>query len=175
MRKAKDLIGKAIIHQETGEKVAVVHDVIVDAEAQRVSALLTDTGGWFRDARVVPWSKVTSVGDVVMVQGEMPVITTASSPEIANQIKPDARITGTAVVSDAGERIGTVGDLFINDAGDVMGYEIKQGFVSLSGRKFLPADNIQAVGKDAIIASASDLQSVKQAGRQHDEEQTTGV
>ena len=175
MRKAKELIGKQIIHQTTGEKVAVVHDVIFDSEARKVRALLIHTGGWFHNAQVVPWSRVASAGDVVLVQGEAPVITTADDPELADQIKPDARITGTTIMSDAGERLGTVGDLFIDDAGEVVGYEVKQGFMSLAGRRFLPADDVQAVGKDAVIAGASDLAPVEHSQQGPDEQQTAAA
>lgn len=159
MRRAKELIGKTIIHQTTGDKVAVVHDVVFDAQARKVAALLISTGGWFHDTEVVPWSRVASVGDVVLVHGEGPVITTANAPEIASEISQDARITGTTIMSDTGERLGTVGDLFIDDAGQVVGFEVKQGFLGISGAKFLPAAQVQAVGKDAVIAHASELQA----------------
>ena len=163
MRKAKELIGKQIINQATGDRVAVVHDVVFDAEARRIAALLINTGGWFGNAQVVPWSRVASVGDVVMVQGEQPLVMTADAPEVAAQIKQDVRITGTAILNDAGEHLGTVGDLFIDDAGEVLGFEVKQGF--MSGGKFLPAGDVQAVGKDAIIATAGDLEPVKEVQR----------
>lgn len=167
MRKAKELVGKAIVNQATGEHVATVRDLIFDSDARHVAALLVDSGGWFRDARVVCWDALASIGDVVMVQGESPVVTASSAPQLSDELKQDVRISGMPIMSDSGERIGTVGDLFINDQGEVIGYEVKQGFMSdLGGRKFLFADDVQTVGRDAIIADAANLTSTRQA--QHD-------
>lgn len=165
MRKSKELIGKTIVQQGTGDKVAIVYDVIFDAEARHVLALLIETGGWFRDARIVPWSRVTSVGDVILVRGDTPAVVKASESEVAGQLSQDPRITGVTIVTDTGEKVGTVGDLLINDTGEVEGYEVKQGFISLAGRKFLPLDQVQAVGPDAVIAATTDLPSVKEVQR----------
>lgn len=163
MRKAKEVIGKTIVNQETGEKVATVRDLMLDNDARRLTAILVDHS-WTRDARVIPWRSVSSIGDVVLVHGETPIIIASADPELADQIAQNTRITGTTIINDSGERIGTVGDLFIDDAGEVVGYEVSQGFIrSLSGHKFLASDQIQAVGKDAIIADTSELKPVEQA------------
>jgi len=161
MRKAKELIGKSIVNQSTGERIASVHDLVFDTNAHAVAALLVDSGGWFRDARVVCWDTVTSISDVVMVQGEHPVITASSAPHLDEMLKRDIRLSGIPIVTETGERIGLVGDLYINDAGEVVGYEVNQGF--MSGRKFLFTDQVQTVGRDALIADAGELTSVKQA------------
>ena len=164
MRKAKELVGKPIVHQATGEQLATVRDLVFDADARNVAALLADSGGWFRDARVVCWDSIASIGDAIMVTGDAPVVAASSAPQLSDELKQDVRITGMPIMSDSGERIGTVGDLYIDDAGVVVGYEIKQGLINdLTGRKFLFADHVQTVGRDAIIADASDLTSVKQA------------
>ncbi len=162
MRKAKELIGKAIVNQATGEKVATVRDLMFDPHARAITAILIDSS-WSRDARVVPWRAVTGISDVVLVQSETPVIIASTEPELADQITQDFRVTGIPIISDSGERIGTVGDLFINEQGEVVGYEVNQGLLgSLSGHKFLAAEHVQAVGKDAIIADTSDLKPVSE-------------
>lgn len=174
MRKAKELVGKAIVNQATGENLATVRDLIFDRDARHVAALLVDSGGWFRDARVVCWDAIANIGDVVMVQGDSPVVTASTAPQLRDELKQDVRISGMPIMSDSGERIGTVGDLFINDTGEVVGYEVKQGFMSdLSGRKFLFADHVQTVGRDAIIADAASLTSTKQAHQQLDSAQAS--
>ncbi len=158
MRKAKELIGKQVVHQATGQRLASVQDVLLDSEARRIVALLVDGGGWFSEARIIRWSAVVSSGDVIIVQGEHPVMLVSEDPQVSALLKQDIRMTGTTIISDGGEKIGTVGDLFIDEAGQVVGYEVRQGFISdLSGRKFLPVDKVRAVGKDAIIADTSDL------------------
>jgi uncharacterized protein YrrD len=164
MRKAKELVGKPIVNQATGEHLATVRDLIFDTDARHVAALLVDSGGWFRDARVILWESIASIGDIIMVRGEAPVVTASSTPKLSDELKQDIRISGMPIMSESGERIGTVGDLFINDAGEVVGYGINQGFINdLAGRKFLFVDHVQTIGRDAIIADGADLTSVKQA------------
>lgn len=160
MRKAKELIGKRIIHQTTGAELASVQDVIFDASARRAVALLVERGGWFREARVVPWSAITGIGDVLMVAGEQPIVTASEVPETRDEDR-EIRLTGLAVMSETGDRIGTVGDLYINDAGEVIGYEVKQGFMSAT--KFLFADSVRTIGRDAVIADTSQLTSPAKA------------
>ncbi|WP_026370427.1 PRC-barrel domain-containing protein [Kallotenue papyrolyticum] len=160
MRKAKEVIGKRIIHQTTGAELASVHDIIFDAPARRAVALLVERGGWFREARVVPWTAITGIGDVIMVSGEQPIVTASEIPELRDEDR-EIRLTGLAVMNEHGDRIGTVGDLYINDAGEVIGYEVKQGF--MSSPKFLFADSVKAVGRDAVIADTSQLTSMARA------------
>lgn len=167
MRKAKDLIGKAIVHQTTGEHLATVRDLIFEQNAHSIAAILVDSGGWFRDARVITWDHVVTISDVVMVTGDHPVEKASDSPDLAEQLKADVRLTGLPIMSDSGERIGTIGDLYINDAGEVVGYEVKQGF--LSSNKFLFADHVQSIGKDAMIADTLELTSIKAAQRDIDQ------
>lgn len=165
MRKSNELIGKSIVAQGTGERLATVYDVVVDQAVQHVVALLIESGGWLRDARVVPWNRIVSIGDVILVRSDAPVIITARDAAITDQVAHPARVTGTTVVTDGGEKLGTVGDLFIDDEGRVLGFEVKQGFLSLAGRAFLPAAQVQTVGQDAVIASTAALPSVKEVER----------
>jgi uncharacterized protein YrrD len=52
----------------------------------------------------------------------------------------------------------------VNERGQVGGYEVSRGMVSdLRGRKFLPKENVQAIGKDTIIVRNLDLLPVKEA------------
>lgn len=164
MRKANELFGKTIVAQSGGDRLATVRDVILDADARNVAALLVDSGGWFGKAKVVLWKDLISAGDVVIIPSADSITTVEQSSEVAALLDRPTRLTGTTLISENGERIGTVGDLFINDSGEVVGYEVKGGFISnLGGRKFLPVDDIQAIGKDAIIASDGAITSVKQA------------
>ncbi len=166
MRKANELFGKTIVAQASGERLTTVRDVILDRDARKVAALLVDGGGWFSSAKVVMWSNVISAGDVIIVQGADSITTVEQDSDLADLLSHPQRMTGTTLISAGGERIGTVGDLFINERGEVVGYEVKQGFISdLGGRKFLPADTVQTIGQDAIIAKDTVLTPLKEATR----------
>jgi uncharacterized protein YrrD len=104
------------------------------------------------------------VGDVVVVGGEEALDKLGEDPEVADLHKKRHTITGTEIVTQEGEKIGEVRDVFVNERGRVGGYEVSRGAVSdLRGRKFLPIENVQAIGKDTIIASNTDLLPVAEA------------
>ncbi len=99
-----------------------------------------------------------------MIGGEAELVALGEDPEVADLHKKGHKITGTDIVSEEGEKIGTVGDLFVNERGKVIGYEVSRGMISdLRGREFLPVENIRTAGKDAIIASDPELVSVEDA------------
>lgn len=173
MRKVNELYGKSIVHQATGNRIATVRDAVLDAQVSRVIALLADEGQLMGASRVVRWNAVVSVGDVIVINSALPLPAVSEDQEVTNLLAQTNRITGTTIVSDGGKHIGTVGDLFIDEQGAIVGYEVKQGlFTDLRGRKFLPVGDVQAVGKDAVIAVESELATVKAVERQKDTAET---
>ena len=162
MQRVNELFGKEVVRQTSGEKQGNVYDIVFDEESRNIVALLV--GGMVRRGKVLRWTSVTSVGDVVVVGGEEALDKLGEDPEVANLHKKKHRVTGTEIVTQEGEKIGEVRDVFVNERGRVGGYEVSRGIVSdLRGRKFLPIENVQAIGKDTIIASNPDLLSVEEA------------
>ena len=104
------------------------------------------------------------MGDVVVVGGEEALGKLGKDLEVADLRKKSHTITGTEIVTQEGEKIGEVRDIFVNERGRVEGYEVSRGMVSdLRGRKFLPMENVEAIGKDTIIVSNPDLLPVAEA------------
>ncbi len=162
MQRANKLFGKEIVEQATGEKQGTVRDLVLDSEALSIVALLV--GGMIGRDRVVRWDSVVSVGDVVVIGNEAPLVKLGDDPKVADLREKGHQVTGTEIITEEGEKIGTVSDLFVDDRGEVVGYEVKGGTISdLRGRKFLPMEKVRAAGKDAIIASDPDLPPLKDA------------
>lgn len=172
MKKVNDLFGKSVIHQSTGNRIATVADVVLDGEVRRVVALVVNDGG----SHVVRWEAISGIGDVIVVHGELPLPSVGDDDEVSDLLRNANRITGTTIVSDGGEKVGTVGDLFIDEEGLVVGYAVSQGlFKDLRGRKFLPAEGVHAVGKDAVIVSAAELASLRDSEQEDDEEEVPAL
>ena len=162
MQRVNELFGKEVVRQTSGEKQGNVYDIVFDEESRNIVALLV--GSMVGRGKVLRWTSVTSVGDVVVVGGEEALDKLGEDPEVANLHKKKHRVTGTEIVTQEGEKIGEVRDVFVNERGRVGGYEVSRGIVSdLRGRKFLPIENVQAIGKDTIIANNPDLLSVEEA------------
>ena len=134
--------------------------------ATHLIALLVDHG-LLSKRRVLRWPSVTSLSDVVVTGAPVPLREANDDAEIAKLAWQETPVEDTLVISAAGERVGTVSDLFIDRTGTVIGYEVRQGGLNiLSGRLFLALDQIQAAGPDAIIARARDLPLVNDMEQQ---------
>lgn len=162
MQRVNELFGKEVVSQTNGEKQGSVQDIVFDEGASNIVALLV--GGFVGRNRVVRWTSIASVGDVVVVVGEEALDKLGEDPEVAELHEKSHRITGTEIVTQEGEKIGEVRDLFVNKRGQVAGYEVSRGTISdMRGRKFLPMENVRASGKDTIIVSDAGLLSVEEA------------
>jgi uncharacterized protein YrrD len=162
MQRVNELFGKEVVRQTSGEKQGNVRDIVFDEELLNIVALLV--GGMVGRGRALRWSSVASVGDVVVIRGEEALDKLGEDREVAELHKKSHTITGTEIVTQEGEKIGEVRDIFVNERGRVGGYEVSRGIVSdLRGRKFVPLENVQAIGKDTIIVSYPDLLPVEEA------------
>ena len=165
MYKVKELLGKEILDQDTGEKIASVREVIFDDDTRRVVALLTDEG-LLRGPSVVRWSSVANVADVVAVRGGGSLADLDSDPEVSALRRRSDVVEGKEIVTEGGEKIGEVSDLLVDDLGGVLGYEVKSGLVrDLMGRKFLPIEAVRSSGGDVVISADAGLPSVRDVAR----------
>lgn len=162
MQRVNQMFGKEVINQVSGEKIATVQDIVMDRDTRHVMALLVRSGGLMGSTSVVRWSAVVSVGDVVVIRAEQALPALDDDAEVSELTRQANRITGTPVISDRGEQLGSVGDIFINEQGEVVGFEVKQGM--LHSNRYLPAEHVQAVGRDAVISTLAELPREKDLG-----------
>ena len=162
MQRVNELFGKEVVSQTNGEKQGAVQDIVFDEKVSNIVALLV--GGFVGRNRVVRWTSIASVGDMVVLEGEEALSKLGEDPEASDLRQKSHKITGTDIVTQEGEKIGEVRDLFVNKRGQVAGYEVSRGRISdVRGRKFLPMENVRATGKDTIIVSDANLLPVEEA------------
>ncbi|AHY45845.1 hypothetical protein RradSPS_0562 [Rubrobacter radiotolerans] len=161
MIEVNKLFGKEVVVQETGEKTSKVENVVFDERARRLVALLI-SDGLLESSRVVRWPEIVSLRDVVVVRGGVDFRRLRDDPEVRDLDKRRYRITNTEIIHD-GEKIGSVGDIFVNESGAVVGYEVKGGF--FKSDRFLPIEEVESSGRDAIVARTGDLPRVKDVKR----------
>lgn len=163
MYRVNELLGKMAINQASGERIAPVRDVVLNGDVRSIVALIAGTGGLFSAEQVIPWSAIVSLGDVIVVDGASPLGTVKENTEVAGLRKQSFQITGAAVISAAGEKIGTVSDMMADTDGAILGFTVKQGLLAnLMGTRFLPIEQVQTVGKDAIITTITELMSLRE-------------
>jgi uncharacterized protein YrrD len=68
VQRLSELMGKAIVTADTGEKLGTVADVLLDDDGARVAGVVV-RGGWMSKERVLPYEGVQTLGrDAVVVR-----------------------------------------------------------------------------------------------------------
>jgi uncharacterized protein YrrD len=167
MRRGRELLGLSVVGQEDGRRLGNVRDLFFDHDTDELLALVIAEKDLFGliDAQIVPWREIVSIGgDVILARNSASIIKLRDDPRVREMAQRETVLSGTAVMSQSGEKIGTLADMFIDETtGRVLGYEVSNGFLSdtLRGKKFVPAPPGLAIGRDAAIAPPSAEAQIK--------------
>lgn len=155
MRKGKELIGKTIVALDGGQKLDSVRDLVFDPQAGQLLALLIDEGGWFRAARVLPFTQIRSIGDdAVVVESHDAIVSASTLERVPEILADDNTLIGTTLMTTDGKNLGKLADLYFDEqTGRVVGYDVTGGvFADLAtGRSFVPAPQTLNIGKDVAF------------------------
>jgi uncharacterized protein YrrD len=125
MRSAKELIGKPIYSVTDGRLLGTVKDLYVDSDMNHVTGVFVGSEGLFsRRARLIPGDRVSVLGVDAVLTLESNVIKDdsgyAPSQEWLRRDSVQGRIMNTA----GGTKVGTVGDLLIDDDYKVVAFSL---------------------------------------------------
>jgi|LFRM01.1.fsa_nt_gb uncharacterized protein YrrD len=155
LEKSKTLLSMRIISLEEGQQIGRVRGIVVDPESFSIAALVTDKQGWFGDYKVVPFSKVMSIGDhAITIDKKSSIEKPSNLPEIARLMKGKQPLLGAKVFSESGTLLGIVDELLYNkETGVIDSLEISGRFLEsvFRGRISIPASAVKIFGRDAII------------------------
>ena len=156
MRKAKNLIGLKAISQQAGKDLGKVHDLLFTHDSRQLLALLISDRELFgfKDATAIPWSQVREIGThAVMVPAEDVVMKVHSNDQLAEAYDHELTLTSKQLTTDKGETLGKITDLYLDDDGQVVGYEVSGGLFAdaFNGKRYLDAPNEVTVGKNVIL------------------------
>jgi uncharacterized protein YrrD len=168
---ASKIIGKKVITMSDGKEVSEVKDLVYDPRENHVSAILVDDGGWFSDAKVIAFSDITSIGsDAVMINDEQRIREAKEiNQRVSNIARDDQYLTKTKVMTESGESLGEVTDLFFDgDNGRVEEFEVTQGQLQTikSGKKRIKVQDILTIGEDATIVRNQVLGELEEQEKQ---------
>ncbi len=159
MYKGNDIISKPIVTFDSGEKIGSIKDIFFDAEEKQLLGFLVDEGGLFRQARVLPFNKIKVIGkDVVTVEHKDSIVMADQHKQDINFVATDQVVKGTRVVTEGGEDLGLISDIYFDDTtGKIVGYEVSGGMFAdaYEGKSFLPAPETIRIGKDVAFVPDS--------------------
>jgi len=154
VRKGKTLVGKDILSLAEGVKIDTVSDVVIDPDGLRMVALIVDEGGFLSSSKVVPTEQIQSFGkDAVVVSDRQSVVSVSDHAALRALVERDDRLIGKTVFTVAGDKLGSISDVYFDEAtGTIMGYEVSSGVLgdAAKGTSYLPSDEITGIGPDVI-------------------------
>jgi uncharacterized protein YrrD len=156
MRKGRSLKGLQVIGQEDGVNLGTVKTLIFDHETSEVLGLLISEKDLFGliDAQVILWNTVRSIGpDAVMVISRESVVRAGDSPRIHEELSGHNSLVGRQINTTDGRSIGAFSDIYFEDDGRIVGYEVSSGLIgdAMSGRHFMPVPAEWTLGEDVAL------------------------
>ncbi|MDS1030287.1 PRC-barrel domain-containing protein [Bacillota bacterium LX-D] len=157
MYPSRKLLAMPVLSIEDGEILGKVKDIVIDAKALNIAALvLEQKGNWFKEAKVITYEHINTIGDDAITVVKSKCIEKASAlPQIMQLVHSGIPIIGTRVLTESGSFLGTVDEFLFDPAtGHITLLEIADKLMDnlLKGKAFLSTDLLSTVGKDAIIA-----------------------
>lgn len=160
MRKGKSIEGLKVIGQADGTDLGTVKDVIFDHETVEVLAILVSERELFGliDAQVAPWSEIMTIGpDAIMVRSRESVIRAGDDARIHAEMSGENSLVGKAINTTDGRNLGAFSDIYFEDDGTIVGYEVSGGLFAdaVSGRRFMPVPESFTLGDDVALVPPS--------------------
>jgi len=156
LRKESELIGLPVISKKNGSKIATIKELIYSKKKYRVIGFLVNERNFFRDAEVIQFNNIYSIGkDALVIENESIIEKCSSLPEISKLIN-EKKIIEQEILTEDGESLGHVKDILIDDNnGKIIGFILTDGiFQDLKeGRNVLPYTPEILFGENSIIIS----------------------
>lgn len=155
MRKSRKIISMPIISIGEGTQLGSVKGLVVNPAKKEVAALVVDQKGWFREEKIIPYNKVSHIGDdAITVDQSSNAEKPTNLPEILKLLREKNDPIGMKVISETGKVLGHAEEYYINElTGDIVALEIAGKLVDgiLKGKSLLDANEILTIGSDAIV------------------------
>ncbi len=156
MLKGSELLHRLLITRDGGEQVGKVHDLVVDQDGSNVLGVLVDDKGWFRDAHVVRWPAVLSVGeDALVIDSKTSVVKASEAPGMNDMLDRGNVLSGVRISTTDGRDLGKFETFYFEEkSGRILGYELSGGSgQKRRSRSFLPTPASFEAGTDVAFVS----------------------
>jgi uncharacterized protein YrrD len=154
MYKGKNIIGKTLVAFDSGKVLNTVSNIAYNPNTGRILGLLIDETLLLAKGRHVPLSEIRTIGeDAITIINEDSIITWDENPLVREFSSKKLDLKGRDVMTDLGENLGKISDIYFLQDGTIEGYELSGGIVSdtYSGTSFLPNGRIAKIGEDIVF------------------------
>ncbi len=130
MRLGKDLNDKMILSVTDGRLLGKVKDLYVDEELNEMVGINLGTEGMLRRKSIlIPYEDVVVFGiDAILVK-HSEVVTDDNTHDTAKEWLKLSKLRGRDVDTPGGTRLGSIGDILIDEQGHIAGFALSKVFV----------------------------------------------
>lgn len=130
MRLGKDLVGKPIYSLTDGRHLGAVKDIYLDQSLSlMVGVFLGQEGLFKRKSIVIPREHIKVIGiDAVLTSDSDAVRDSGQLPEVESWLRREV-LQGRPVDTPGGTKVGTVGDVLLDQDAQVVGFALARIFV----------------------------------------------
>lgn len=115
MYRVSDLIGKTVLSAESGDRLGSVSDALLEEGGGRVVGLVLGSGVLAKE-HVMPFENVQTLGgDAVLARTDAGIIGPRQWHKSGVKTTRSSELRGREVVTAAGERLGNVSDLMVDE------------------------------------------------------------
>lgn len=138
MRQLSQVAGAKVMSRSSAERVGRVERLVLDIATRRVVAVQVG-----RD-RLVDWTAVTGMGDAAVVVDDEERVRPPADDRERRALAGDLDIVRKRVLSDAGNELGTVADVELDESSGAI-----EAVVTTEGR--IPAELLGALGSYCLV------------------------
>lgn len=149
MKKSTDILGLPVISIMEGKELGNVKSLVINPNGGIVTALVRDEVKWYLEAKLLPFSAITGIGEyAVTIEDSSAVASISTAPEFEKLLAADIKVIGTKILTKSGRIHGKVTEILIDDAGQITACEIED----VAGQPSeISAQRILTYGKDVLI------------------------
>jgi uncharacterized protein YrrD len=152
---SQKLIGNPVIGITNGEMLPEVEDLQIDPNALKAAAAITSKESLLnREIEAIPAEQVEVWGqDAILTKQPDVIVQKEELDDRDGWLSASDDIRGFEVVTEDGTRIGTLGDVVLDNQGQIMGYEMTD--VVVEGRvavaNWIDVKATRSLGPDVLV------------------------
>ena len=149
MKKTVEIIGLPIISITEGKELGHVKELVVNAAAGTVAAIVVDDGKWYLGAKLLPFGAVAGIGEYALtIDSSSHVISITTAPELETLLAANVKVIGSKVLTRSGRIQGKVTEFNFDLSGTIVSCEIEDttgNVVQINGQQII------TYGKEVLI------------------------
>ncbi|MGE4282273.1 MAG: PRC-barrel domain-containing protein [Clostridia bacterium] len=169
MLRFSTVIGLPVVSIKSGTKIAVVKDIIFDANTKKLVGLVVHCKKLMFNNKIILIEDIMSAGiNAILIEDEDILISSEKLTQLPNTKKYWEEFIGTPVYSDNGVNIGEIQDVSFDwELGLLEELEISDGVVQdlIEGRKILPALESIELEQGIVIIDTHNMNQLKNSGK----------